>query len=285
MRQHAIPQNVLDVEFKLFTKFTLREFTYLAIGISAGGIFLFYTTRGEIPGVIGIPIFAIFSALGAFFALVPINDQPADKFIINYFTAINKPTQGVWLNNALKNQRSKPTLPQTELPETKVIGGSKIPVKKVEIFQETPGDDILNEDNAQILEQDSKIIDTKEEKEESNQPRFLDNTDNVITITDDNISRYQFPIKSIDKLPGNINIWLCTKDNQPLPGINTYLKDINDKILYANRTGPNGYFLTNKEYPEGVYNIEFEGLKTKMQNIRLVRTKDTSKLPLRITLK
>lgn len=239
MRQHAIPQNVLDVEFKLFTKFTLREFTYLAIGISIGGIFLFYTTRGEIPGIIGVPIFVIFSALGAFFALIPINDQPADKFIINYFTAINKPTQRVWLNNALKNQRTKPTLPQATGLETKVIGGSKIPVKKSEIFQETLGDDILNENVVQVLEE--------EEKEPSNQPRLLDNTDNAITITDDNIERYQFPIKSIDKLPGNINIWLCTKENQPLSGINTYLKDINGKILYGNKTGPNGYFLTNKD--------------------------------------
>ena len=281
MRQHAIPQNVLDVEFKLFTKFTLREFTYLAIGISTGGIFLFYTTRGEIPGIIGVPIFVIFSALGAFFALIPINDQPADKFIINYFTAINKPTQRVWLNNALKNQRTKPTLPQASGSETKVIGGSKVPVKKVEIFQETPGDDILDEDNAKALLKENE----KEEKVTTNQPRLLDNTDNFVTITDDNIGRYQFPIKSIDKLPGNINIWLCTKENQPLPGINTYLKDINGKILYGNKTGPNGYFLTNKEYPEGVYNIEFEGLSSKMPNIRFVRTKDTSKLPLRITSK
>jgi len=281
MRQHAIPQNVLDVEFKLFTKFTLREFTYLAIGISIGGIFLFYTTRGEIPGIIGVPIFVIFSALGAFFALIPINDQPADKFIINYFTAINKPTQRVWLNNALKNQRTKPTLPQASGSETKVIGGSKVPVKKVEIFQETPGDDILDEDNAKALLKENE----KEEKVTTNQPRLLDNTDNFVTITDDNIGRYQFPIKSIDKLPGNINIWLCTKENQPLPGINTYLKDINGKILYGNKTGPNGYFLTNKEYPEGVYNIEFEGLSSKMPNIRFVRTKDTSKLPLKITSK
>ena len=281
MRQHVIPQNVLDVEFKLFTKFTLREFTYLAIGISIGGIFLFYTTRGEIPGIIGVPIFVIFSALGAFFALIPINDQPADKFIINYFTAINKPTQRVWLNNALKNQRTKPTLPQASGSETKVIGGSKVPVKKVEIFQETPGDDILDEDNAKALLKENE----KEEKVTTNQPRLLDNTDNFVTITDDNIGRYQFPIKSIDKLPGNINIWLCTKENQPLPGINTYLKDINGKILYGNKTGPNGYFLTNKEYPEGVYNIEFEGLSSKMPNIRFVRTKDTSKLPLKITSK
>ncbi|OGC46293.1 hypothetical protein A3J98_01055 [candidate division WS6 bacterium RIFOXYC1_FULL_33_10] len=284
MRQHAIPQNVLDVEFKLFTKFTLREFTYLAIGVSIGGIFLYYTTKGQIPGVIGIPIFAIFAGLGAFFALVPINDQPADKFIVNYFAAINKPTQRVWLNKALKDQRSKPTVAQAEEEDIKVIGGAKIPVKKVEIFQETPGDDILDERNAKTILENAQKDTPQEQEVPVDQPRFLDNTDNVITITDDNISRYQFPIKSIDKLPGNINIWLATKENQPLTGINTYLKDINGKILYGNKTGPNGYFLTNKEFPEGVYHIEFEGLPSKMPNIRFVRSKDTSKLPLKITL-
>ena len=284
MRQHAIPQNVLDVEFKLFTKFTLREFTYLAIGVSIGGIFLYYTTKGQIPGVIGIPIFAIFAGLGAFFALVPINDQPADKFIVNYFAAINKPTQRVWLNKALKDQRSKPTVAQAEEEDIKVIGGAKIPVKKVEIFQETPGDDILDERNAKTILENAQKDTPQEQEVPVDQPRFLDNTDNVITITDDNISRYQFPIKSIDKLPGNINIWLATKENQPLTGINTYLKDINGKILYGNKTGPNGYFLTNKEFPEGVYHIEFEGLPSKMPNIRFVRSKHTSKLPLKITL-
>ena len=283
MRQHAIPQNVLDVEFKLFTKFTLREFTYLAIGVSIGGIFLYYTTKGQIPGVIGIPIFAIFSGLGAFFALVPINDQHADKFIVNYFSAINKPTQRVWLNKALKDQRAKPTVAQAE-EDVKVIGGAKIPVKKVEIFQETPGDDILDERNAKAIADNSQKDIPKQEDALLDQPRFLDNTDNVITITDDNISRYQFPIKSVDQLPGNINIWLATKENQPLTGINTYLKDINGKILYANKTGANGYFLTNKEFPEGVYHIEFEGLPSKMPNIRFVRSKDTGKLPLKITL-
>ena len=40
MKQHPIPQNVLDVEFKLFTKFTVREFAYIAIGFGFGGIFI-----------------------------------------------------------------------------------------------------------------------------------------------------------------------------------------------------------------------------------------------------
>jgi len=125
MRQHPIPQNVLDVEFKLFTKFTLKEFAYLATGVSIGGIFLYLTSRGDIPGVIGIPIFVIFAGLGTFFALVPINDQPADKAIANFFTAINRPTQRVWLNDKLKDERIKPELTTgEELNKPKIIGAS-----------------------------------------------------------------------------------------------------------------------------------------------------------------
>jgi hypothetical protein len=57
MRQHAIPQNILDVEFKLFTKFTLKEFAYLAIGLGIGGIMIYLVVSGIIPPILGIPIF------------------------------------------------------------------------------------------------------------------------------------------------------------------------------------------------------------------------------------
>lgn len=270
MRQHPIPQNVLDVEFKLFTKFTLREFTYLAIGVSVGGFFLYYTSKGQFPAVVGIPLFVIFSGIGAFFALVPINDQPADKVISNFFTAINRPTQRVWLNSTLRNQRTKPVIAQQQT--SKVIGAPKIPTKKDEIFVEGPGDDILG---------DEPVTPTQEVKKEASVGVHLD--DKQISITDDNILRYQFNIQSVDKLPGNINIWLVDKENNPIPNINTYLKDNNDKILYANKTGPNGYFLTNKKYPPGIYNIEFESNISKIPNIKLVRSKSMSSLPLRIS--
>jgi hypothetical protein len=275
MRQHPIPQNVLDIEFKLFTRFTLKEFAYLALGVGTGGIFLYLSIGGDIPGVVGIPIFAILSFIGTFLALVPINDQPADKFFINYFNAINKPTQRVWLNQTMKEQRIKPQLvPQNE--EAIVIGGSKI-APKTQIFEETPGDDILEE-----VKEETNVI---SEPIESKPSQSISLEDEYITITEENISTYQFPIKSIDKLPGNINIWLCSKENQPLSNVNTYLKDSNGKILYANKTGPNGYFLTNRTYPEGTYTIEFEGLSNRAPKLRLFVTNSQSKLPLKITLK
>lgn len=278
MRQHPIPQNVLDIEFKLFTRFTLKEFAYLALGIGTGGIFLYFSIRGDIPGAVGIPIFAILSGIGAFLALVPINDQPADKAIVNFFTAINRPTQRVWLNQTLKEQRLKP-LVAPEGTKKKVIGGSETAEKeqKSQMFEENPGDDLLAQaDTVEIKDVDTKV----EEKKQI----FVDNEE-YITITEENISKYQFPIKSVDQLPGNINIWLCTKDNQPLPNINTYLKDSNGRILYANRTGPNGYFLTNKIYSEGLYTVEFEGLLSSSPKLRILVSKNQSKLPLKIALR
>ena len=264
MRQHPIPQNVLDIEFKLFTKFTLREFAYLAIGVSIGGIFLYFTTKGQIPGIIGIPIFVIFASLGAFFALVPINDQPADKFIINYFNAINRPTQRVWLNTELKNQRIKPTV-QTQDKKSKIIGGFDLNKVKKQIFKEEPRDDILK--------------DVKNDK-----PIPTVTVDNTITINEENMGKYQFNIKSVDKLPGNINIWLTKEHNQPIPNIITYLRNSSGKIVYANKTDKNGYFITNRMYPDDIYNIEFEGLPETPLSVKLVLTQNMGKLPYKIKI-
>ncbi|PKN02516.1 hypothetical protein CVU76_00535 [Candidatus Dojkabacteria bacterium HGW-Dojkabacteria-1] len=278
MRQHPIPQNVLDVEFKLFTRFTLKEFAYLALGVGTGGIFLYLSIGGDIPGIIGIPLFAILSGIGAFLALVPINDQPADKAIINYFTAINRPTQRVWLNQTLKEQRIKPTVTAIDDTKRKVIGTTELrEEQKSQIFEENPGDDILAIEGEETKEVTKDVVQQEE--------KILLPDDEYITISEENISKYQFPIKSIDKLPGNINIWLCTKDNQPLSNVNTYLKDSNGKILYANKTGPNGYFLSNRIYPEGIYIIEFEGLASSAPKLRILVTKNQNKLPLKIALK
>jgi hypothetical protein len=283
MRQHPIPQNVLDVEFKLFTKFTLKEFAYIAIGVSLGGIFLYYTSKGSVPGIIGIPIFVISSSIGTVLGLVPINDQPADKFISNFFTAINKPTQRVWLNQELKEQRDKPIIVKEEKKKERVFGGGKIKVPTIQKFREKPGDDILENNK-------TKDITKEEQKEEIDlpegliAPRPLDNTNNTITINSENISKYKFDVKSVDKLPGNINIWLVDKNNKPIPNIKTSLKDNDNKLLYTNKTGTNGYFLTNKMYPEGVYNIKFENKEDKIPDIKLILNNKTDKLPLRINI-
>jgi len=96
MRQHPIPQNILDVEFKLFSKFSVKEFVYMALGIAVGSIFLFLLSTGKMPAIFAIPFFLFFAGIGLFFGLVKINDQKADTYLSNFIKAITSPTLRVW---------------------------------------------------------------------------------------------------------------------------------------------------------------------------------------------
>jgi hypothetical protein len=274
MRQHAIPQNILAVEFKLFTKFTLKEFAYLAIGFGIGGIMIYLTVSNIIPGVLGIPVFIVSAGSGIFFGLVPINDQDADVFIKNYILAITNPTQRVWLTKDMKQKRAKPNvkpdeegklIPKDVKAKKKKIIGESLPVKK-KIIDENQIEDMFEE----VSDSDTSTS--------SSTPR----DQSFLTITSQNISNYQFKIKSLEKLPGNINIWLSTRDMKPIPNVITYLKSEEGKILYANKTGDSGYFLTNKVWEPGTYMLEFQHPTYQFPKVQLEITEETEKLPIKI---
>lgn len=273
MRQHAIPQNILDVEFKLFTKFTLKEFAYLAIGIGFGGVMIYLTVSGIIPGILGIPVFIISSGAGIFLGLVPVNDQDADVFIKNYISAISNPTQRVWMNKDMREERSKPEVKPSE-------DGQIIPkdVKDKNRKIIGVGLDIKKEDAE--LEDDIDMLDEELNVEENLTTPPID--PNLLVITDSNIANYQFNIKSLDRLPGNINAWLCTKDFKPIPNVIVYLKDSHQKVLYANRTGTNGYFLTNKMWDIGTYMLEFQHPVYKFPKVQLELSNRENKSPIKI---
>jgi len=270
MRQHAIPQNVLDVEFKLFTKFTLKEFAYLALGIGFGGLMIYLTVDKAIPAILGIPVFFLSSVSGIFLGLVPINDQDADKFIQSYMTAINNPTQRAWLNKKMKADRIKPAMKPNE--EGKLVS-KDVKVEKPKIIGAT----FVN-----TLEEE-EIENSKNDIQKDESQEIVPTLDpNNIVITDDNIANFQFNINSVDRLPGNINVWLCTKDLKPIPNTIVYLKTKDDKMLYANKTGPNGYFLTNKVWDPGVYVLNFEHPQYKFPRVEMLLTKKDNKLPIKI---
>jgi hypothetical protein len=278
MRQHAIPQNILDVEFKLFTKFTLKEFAYLAIGFGIGGIMIYLVVSNIIPPLLGIPIFIVSSGLGAFLGLVPINDQDADVYIKNYIVAITNPTQRVWLNKELKEKGAKPEvkpdeegrlIPKDVKTKKKKIIGESLPVASNSIEpEENDPKDMLDEE----LDVDPQLITT-----------LSSSTSDTLIITEDNISNYQFNIASADKLPGNINAWLSTKDSKPIPNVIVYLKSADGKILYANKTGESGYFLTNKLWEPATYMLEFQHPTYEFPKVQLEVTEKKNKLPIKIS--
>jgi hypothetical protein len=269
MRQHPIPQNVLDVEFKLFTKFTLKEFAYLIAGVLSGSLFLILNRQVGLPGIIAWPAFIVLSAIGAFFALVPINDQNADEFVKNYFKAINNPTQRVWLNEQMKENRTKPVINKNVEEKNKIIGGDTV---KQTIFEEKPGDD--------IFETTSNTQPVKKEEEDIPLGNIAPQT---VVIGPQNIKQYQMQIQSVDRLPGNINVWLTDSNNRGIANVPVFLKNRYDKVIFANRTGPNGYFLTNQIFPPDVYYIHFDQNIYQTPTVQLVLDGHEGKNPIKIT--
>lgn len=67
MTQHPVPQNVIEVEFKLFGSFTLKQFSKILIGALIGTIIFVL----PIPGIIKLPLSFISVVLGLGMAITP----------------------------------------------------------------------------------------------------------------------------------------------------------------------------------------------------------------------
>jgi uncharacterized membrane protein len=101
-KQHAVPQNIMDVEFKLIGDLTMRQFAYLIVsGLCA------YLASVFVVGLFKIPTMIFFALLGLGLAFVPIEERGMDEWIINFFKAIYSPTQRLW--------KKEPTIPSAFL--------------------------------------------------------------------------------------------------------------------------------------------------------------------------
>jgi hypothetical protein len=89
--QHPVPQNIMDVEFKLIGDLTMRQFAYLMVfGLSA------YLSYLLVIGIFKWPTVVTLIFLGLGLAFVPVEERGLDEWIVNFFKAINSPTQRVW---------------------------------------------------------------------------------------------------------------------------------------------------------------------------------------------
>lgn len=90
-KQHAVPQNFMDVEFKLIGDLTMRQFSYLMIfGI------LSYVSASVIVGIFKWPFAIFFALMGLGLDFVPVEERVMDDWVVNFIKAINTPTQRIW---------------------------------------------------------------------------------------------------------------------------------------------------------------------------------------------
>jgi len=89
--QHPVPQNIMDVEFKLIGDLTMRQFAYLMVfGLTA------YLSYLLVIGIFKWPTVFALILLGLGLAFVPVEERGLDEWIVNFVKAINSSTQRVW---------------------------------------------------------------------------------------------------------------------------------------------------------------------------------------------
>ena len=90
-KQHAVPQNIMDVEFKLIGDLTMRQFAYLVV---FGG--LAWLCFSSLSGIFKIPLALFFALLGLGLAFFSIADRGLDQWIVNFLHSMYSPTQMIW---------------------------------------------------------------------------------------------------------------------------------------------------------------------------------------------
>lgn len=97
MKSHPVPQNIMDVEFKLFGELTIRQFGYVAGGALVA--FVCYVSFADIP-IIRWPLVSFFGILGIMLAVFKVNDRPFEIWLANFIFALFTSQRRIWKKSA-----------------------------------------------------------------------------------------------------------------------------------------------------------------------------------------
>ncbi|KKR05584.1 MAG: hypothetical protein UT34_C0002G0091 [candidate division WS6 bacterium GW2011_GWF2_39_15] len=279
MKQHPIPQNILDIEFKLFTRFTVREFVYMAVGIGFGGIFLYFFTKGQLPGIIAIPIFLVSSGIGLFLGLVPINDQKADSFLKNYIVAITNPTQRVWKNEKMLNKEElTDELEMThgsmqrnpnEAGSAKIVGADSLPTSQ---FIDNPLQKELDaEEETRLAAIGTGKVETQpvpqQPQTEAKKAEPPKSAPNMILISRETLSNFG-TIQSGTN-PG-VGFQVNNSDGTPNSEAIIAIKGNAGNVIFAQKTDANGIVIMSKTLDSNRYRLVIQSKDKTYSNIELV---------------
>ena len=124
MEQHPVPQNIIEVEFKLFGSFTLVQFGKML----AGGLIALLIFTLNIPAIIKFPLCFISVILGIGLAIVP----NLGTWLNGFFKAIFFSPRYVWMKEPETPELLKQKQAQKASDPNQKISGTKVK-KKVDI--------------------------------------------------------------------------------------------------------------------------------------------------------
>jgi len=90
MPQFKVPQN-LDMEDRIIGKFTLKQFGYLAVGLTIA-----YISLNKLPSPINVLVSGVIGVTSFALAVVKIQDRPLPEFLFSLLGFLYKPRQRSW---------------------------------------------------------------------------------------------------------------------------------------------------------------------------------------------
>ncbi len=117
MKKHAVPHNILDVEFKLFGSLTARQFGFVAVAFITA-LFIYFT---GLPDIIRYPLIFIAVVFGLSLALLKVNGMPFSKWLWNFIISLITSQRKVYR----KSKKTPDALQDIGSPINKTSAGTK----------------------------------------------------------------------------------------------------------------------------------------------------------------
>ena len=241
MYEHAIPQNIMEYEFKLFAGLTLKQFIYVAI--SGGFSFaLFQLNRaGVFPAFFAWITIPIILLVGITLGLGTYQKRNMEDWFTSFFRANNLALRRVWKKkpDAVKHEEFFNTKPKS-LPSYLAIY-------------------FMNKDEYMRLMRNSAsrpgapattvqpLIQTAE----------IPQISEVLTINPENVFDYAEPGITMPAIPNSVAFKL-QEDSIPMEGVVAYVKDSSGSVQTALRSNKDGIIYFNQGFKNGDYEIEFQ---------------------------
>jgi hypothetical protein len=107
MERHSVPQNIMDIEFKLFGSLTVRQFTTVAATFVIA--LLIYLL--QLPEIVAIPIIFFVVIIGLAISFLTVNGQPFSVWFNNFIASMFSSQRKVYRKTANVTPQARPKQP------------------------------------------------------------------------------------------------------------------------------------------------------------------------------
>ncbi len=253
MEQHPVPQNIIDVEFKLFGSFTLKQFSKIIIGCLVGVVIYLLPI---IPLLIKIPLILLSVAIGILIAL----NENFGVWLFGFIKSIFISPRYVWMkkestpellqakgekevkkSQKVSSMKNEEKIDITKIPLDKLFSSKAEPEEYTELETPFESDPVRKSNLDRLYSQEfSGNIQQKALPQIQNQQQFQQTINKQQQTRPISIQDYQNEINKLKYELSRLN-----KDTNNKPKEQEILSRIND--LYSEIKLIN---MNNQQYPQ-----------------------------------